>query len=54
MDEKITFNGKVLEEFAVGVKAEAFGKSGFIPFSHLPYVSFPSSPPFAPGLVLTP
>lgn len=39
LEEKISFTGKVVEAIPVGCRVEVFGKSGFIPFSHLPYVS---------------
>ncbi len=39
LEEKITFIGKVVEAIPVGCRVDVFGKSGFIPFSHLPYVS---------------
>lgn len=39
LEEKITFIGKVVEAIPVGCRVDVFGKSGFIPFSHLPYGS---------------
>lgn len=37
-EEKVSFKAKVVEAIPVGVRVEAFGKLGFIPFSHFPFV----------------
>jgi ribosomal protein S1 len=37
-EEKISFNVTVVEGRPAGVRVVAYGRSGFIPFSHLPNV----------------
>lgn len=43
-EEKVNFIGKVVEAIPVGLRIEAFGKMGFMPFSHFPFVRTPSAP----------